>query len=394
MESSCVGSAIPPPRASWLQVVLGRTTTDSSAHQSAGDHPRVRIADPCDIRDAKIAALEAALAASNARNAELEAQLLARPTIDPDTKHRKAFAEVAKQAAAMAARVIPQRAMIYHLLVCLQQAKDEIAQLYIRNSQLANLLRGHDWIINCYEFDRTYVDRLYNLYCTVFKSITPEAFAGLNLDIDIIHQINATINELRANDVVMTSCEVVPVVVPVVTPLPDDDDLVVADASVTADAPVLETPADAPTDGFPSTEKISGIVVDWIHERDSLINEFLKNCRDKNPLREAIENPDKMFAYVNSLPRDEQLKLASVNGVPGKVEKFVSLNKGKFTAWQAGRHTARKQPVRVTPCNKPATARKEPINNTNIRVVVPGSWPVRYHTPAPDAASAVEGGSA
>ena len=147
MNPLYIGSALstPSPLTRNWSAVVGGIRNDSTAQQPTVTNPTITIADP---RDAEIAALKAALAASNVRNAELEAQLLARPTIDPETERRKAFAEVAKQAAAVAAKVIPLRAMNGNLLFLLQQGNYNFAQVCIWNYEWQNFFCNHDAYIS------------------------------------------------------------------------------------------------------------------------------------------------------------------------------------------------------------------------------------------------------
>ena len=241
MNTSASASASCRDPRSWSQVACGTSVIDTTAEQSAGTFSPVPIAKPgklADPRDAEIAALKA-------RNAELEAQLRARPTIDPDTERRKAFSEVAKQAAAVAARVIPRCAMIEQLLFLLQQGNYNLAQVCIWNDewqqfsdnqhkyisdlkvQIADLddaVRNRNAILDSYERDHIIFGRLVVSSCDVRNSIAPGVIDPKTLNrfeknIDEILDI-VSADHLRAREAAITApAIVVPVATPVLEPV-------------------------------------------------------------------------------------------------------------------------------------------------------------------------------
>jgi hypothetical protein len=457
-------------------VVAG--STDPTARQSAGTHPRVPIADPriaaLEAENAALkaenAAIKAALATSNAQNGQLQTQyncLLAQADIFLEARNReiaeltkkcekgvqlfnegvKKYKELQSRNAELRGQVSECDTRMSDLESQLQQARDEIAQLRthpiidpeteqlrIWNSQWYDLLCNRDWIINCYEWDRDCVDRLYSLYSTFFKSITPEAFAGLNLDLDTLQQIKTTIDELRAHEATLTPpAIVVPVATPVseafgvpVSELPEwiehacifirklliSLDMPVPDFTTIVAMPLedqlsmldhysdqirnlrdaINTPlpdddesaveAVIPSDGMPSAEEIVCLVLACINNNHAKITACQRNIAksERKPMHHAIFDTSIMPEYVKSLSRNDQLCLID------NVEKFFRQNcKLRHSAQEAGAHSkAKANAIKASITVTPVVARAPtPASNTSINLKVLNRGEIRERTPRP-----------
>lgn len=340
------------------------------------------------------------------------AQLHARPTIDPEAEARKAFTQVAKQAAAVAARVIPRCAKIDQLWFHLQQAYGEIAFLRDENEYLN---RYHDVLDQVVEINQGFVQRF-------LPSDNPETGAKL-------------VEEYRA-------CEAVPVATPVEpiwaigvpvpelpgwveharyficelltslglpvpdfttmgdmpladqitmldaygdslrnlrdaanTPLPDDDDESAVEAVI-------------PSDGMPSAKEIVRLILSLIGQNKDKLHACQCNIpnSERKPIHHAIFDTSIMPEYVKSLSRNDQLCLYD------NVEKFFRQNcKPLCSAQKAGADRKAKDnakananAIKASIAAAAAVARAPtPASNTSIKVKVLNRGEIGERTPRP-----------